>query len=209
MADRIHNISLFSGKFHKKILRIVFQILISLIFIFVFLTSKIEAQIWSEDFQSDPAGSTQSSGFPIQWTSTPPVGMIGTFQVEDNGGNHEFVANNLFTGAGTWLSRIIDISPYSSVYISADIKDGGVLDAGQDTISLYYRLNNGPEVLWHMESDDFQETYKTVSVGNLYGNNLQVIIRMRNGDVDEHHFIDNIQIRESDTLFSIASNSWR
>src|SRR4030042_2809209 len=124
MADGIHNISLFAGKFHKKILRAVSQILVSLIFIFTLLTSiETKAQlIWNEDFQSDPVGATQSTDIPIQWTSTPPIGMVGTFHVEDDGGNHEFVANNLFTGAGTWLSRFINISSYSGVYISVDIK---------------------------------------------------------------------------------------
>jgi len=61
----------------------------------------------------------------------------------------------------------------------------------------------------HMESDDFNGgAYKTVAVGNLSGDSIQVIVRMRNGDVDEHHFIDNIEIHRSDTLFSIGSANW-
>ncbi|KPL25972.1 MAG: hypothetical protein AMS23_03860, partial [Bacteroides sp. SM1_62] len=185
----------------------ILQILFMMVVISVF-SAGLSAQIWNEDFESDTVGSQQGNGTPSKWISFYETTGGGTYQVENNLGNNEFVVNNPFIGPVVWQSEFVDINAYSQVYLQADIRESGDLDPGTDTIALYYQINDGPEVLWHMEFDEFSETFITVRVGNLVGDSMRVIVKMRNGDVDEHHHIDNIEIHEHDTLYSVATGNW-
>jgi hypothetical protein len=170
------------------------------------LHGQIRAQLpWTEDFETYNEGATDGTGTPPRWTSTPPGGET-YFEVRDNG-NKEFVGLYL-TDVAIWETEFIDISSYPNVYISVDIKESGVLDATWDTIQLYYQINDSTEVLWHKEDDDFSESYITVSVGNLSGDSIKLIIRSRNGDTDEAYYFDNIVIDEPDTIFSVSSGNW-
>ena len=117
------------------------QILISTVLITLFSAS-ISAQIWSEDFESDTVGSQQGNGAPTKWTSFYETTGGGTYQVENNLANNEFVVNNPFTGPVIWQSEFVDISAYSQIYIQVDIKETGVLENQQDTISLYYQTRS-------------------------------------------------------------------
>ena len=185
------------------------QILFSMVLISLFSAS-ISAQIWSEDFESDTVGSNQGNGAPQKWTTTPPPSMNpdSAWGVEDRYNNHEFVGRNLST-AGTWRSEYVDISSNSPVNISVAIRDSGVLEeSGIDTLSLYYRINDGAEILWHKESGNFSSSYITVTVGGLSGDSIQVIIRMRNGDTDETYMFDDVEVHEQRTLYSITDGNW-
>ncbi len=182
------------------------QILFSLVLILLFSAS-ISAQIWNEDFESDTVGSTQGNGASPKWTTTPPPAP-DAWEVQQRYSNHEFVGRNLATN-GTWESEFIDISSYTAVYVSVAIRDSGALSQGSiDTLSLYYQINDGPEVLWHKESGSFSSSYVTVTAGGLIGDSIQVIVRMRNGSASETYIIDDIEVFEHRTLYSITDGNW-
>ena len=172
-------------------------------------SENISSQIWTEDFESDAVGATQGLGTPPRWTSTPPASMNNdsAWAVESRYGNKQFLGRNL-SDVGIWETKFVDISSYSSVYISVALRDSGVLDNFQDTIQLYYQINNGSQVLWHKESGNFSTSFITVSTGNLSGDSIKVIVRIRNGDTDETHIIDDIEIHAHQTLYSISNGNW-
>ena len=167
-------------------------------------TLKINAQIWFEHF---PEGNGTTIDPQGKWTLSTPFGNNGTFNIQ----NFSLVANNLFYGPAIFTSQSINISSYSRVYISLKVRETGVMDHFQDSISLYYRLDGGPEILWGSESDDFDnnsQTWVTESVGNISGSALQIIVKMRNGDNDEHFYLDDVGVYSQPTLYSIQSGNW-
>ena len=182
------------------------HILFCMVLIWMYSAS-LSAQIWSEDFESDAIGAQQGQGTPPKWTTTPPPAP-DAWGVEQRYSNNEFVGRNLHT-VGTWESEFIDISTYSAVYLSVAIRDSGAMTEGDiDTLSLFYQINDGPEVLWHKESGNFSSSYVTVNVGGLSGDSIQVIVRMRNGSTSETYMIDDVEVYDLyffDTELTAAS----
>ncbi|MBS0011248.1 MAG: hypothetical protein KFF49_07550, partial [Bacteroidales bacterium] len=164
----------------------------------------MQAQIWLETFPEaddtypDPEG---------RWTLSTPDGNNGTFGIKSN----SIVANNIYWGPAIWTSEAIDISSAGKVYISLDIRETGTMEADQDSISLYYRLDGGPEILWGSETDDFDGNsgaWVTKTISNLSGSTLQIIVKMRNGAADEFHYLDNVAVYQHRTLFSRVGGDW-
>ena len=112
---------------------------IFVIFIFLQISSfqSLFAQpavLYFEDFESYTGGEQTGTGSPPDWTTIPSGN--GNFSVVDNG-NKEFYCN-FVQSLAVWETKFVDISAYSNIFISVDIKDNNSgLDPTIDTITLY------------------------------------------------------------------------
>ncbi|MEN7551109.1 choice-of-anchor L domain-containing protein [Rapidithrix thailandica] len=142
-----------------------------------------QTTIWLEDFNL-PNYSTSDNG-ATAWSSTQPSGADWWIVWSS-----EYYGKDL-DGEATWTSEQIDISTYTDVSISIDMRESGTLESS-DYIRAYYSIDGGGEVLFGAESDDFTST--TFSAANLNGNTLRIIIRARNDSNNEYYYFDNVRV---------------
>ncbi len=113
---------------------------------------------WKEDF--DLANGTTADNGSTAWSSSTSAGSA-----EVSGGRFEF--SNTDPNGGTWTSEVIDISGFSSVDLSVDVKGTGPMERA-DGLTLSYVLNDGNAVVFFDDHDSFSA--RTASVEGLSGN---------------------------------------
>lgn len=96
-----------------------------------------------------------------------------------------------------WRSEQIKLGGNRAKF-SLDISSLGNLESGTDYIRVYYRLDNGSEILAG-EAKGNIAGIKTVSAESLQANILQIVVRMKNSDLTERYFLDNILVNWDDT----------
>jgi hypothetical protein len=155
--------------------------------------------IWNEDFNSYANGTTTSS----KWSITGS-GTVWSVQ------NQEMKAANVSIGPEfVWTSAVIDISAYSSVNLSALLKDDSDdKKEATDYIRVSYKLNGGVETPFTTNGilfDDFPSPYYlTASQNNLSGNTVQIIIRILCNANDEEYYFDDVTVSANNTPPSIS-----
>ncbi|WP_378187004.1 T9SS type A sorting domain-containing protein [Aquimarina sp. W85] len=150
--------------------------------------------VWHENFQHANGTTSDSgaSGWSLQNTGT------GTFSIQNN----ELVASFGATNEGIWISEAVDISSFSSVTISADLKSETLTGNGfedADFIKVGYILNNGSEQTFFENTaglgTEIMGTATAVAVSQpLQGQTLQVVIRLKNSFTDEFYTIRDVKI---------------
>ncbi len=170
-------------------------------FIFLSFNSQAQTTIYFEDFESDTVGATTSA--LSQWTIDLNGKSPNYFEVRQVGGNKWMAANNT-KGEVIWRSSIMDISCYGNVDVEASINlaEDGTLESG-DYIRVRYILDGGNEINFETNgslSDDFSP--RKASQTSLFGNTLQIVIRMNNNDVGEVHRFDSIWVRGTSGFFT-------
>ena len=184
--------------------------------------------LWIEDFDL-PNGTAQDAG-PTAWSSS--YSGPGSFSVQ--GGS--LVAENTMTEA-VWESEVIDIS--ATNYAEIDLSLTKFVNNGSRTILLlqlrsepdylrfYYKIDGGPEVLFHETiSNGVEREVDTENLSKvLKGNTLQIVLRFQTTPVEsricfivcpswdvvlnDYYSIDHISVKEVATLYSRASGNWR
>lgn len=165
---------------------------------------------WVEDF-SLPNGTTSDNG-ATGWT-LQNIGS-GTFSVQNN----EMMVSFSSANEGVWLSDVIDISGKTDVVVSALLRSGtaGSSDylEDDDYIRVYYKLNNGPEILIYGDEAGLNGVNNgtsslTVNSGPLSGSTIQIVIRARNSHSTERYYFDNVTLTgtESAAVNAIATAS--
>ncbi|NII25488.1 hypothetical protein HB364_10370 [Pseudoflavitalea sp. X16] len=151
--------------------------------------------IWLQEFTC--SNGTTSGNAPNAWTSSTPS---GNFAVK----NYEFYVNHIEPGnvEGLWKSETFSIAGKANVTISVAVRsaatNGDALDnsgSGIDYVRLYYKLNNGAEVLFKEYLGTINNNNATFSIGSvssLSGSTLQIIIRARTTSYYEHYYFDNV-----------------
>ncbi len=158
--------------------------------------------IWLEDFTL--ANGTQVDNGPTAWSRTVAA---ATDWAE--------VRNNLFEARDTdgevvWTSQWVNISGFATgVNLSAVLSENGTMEV-TDSMSIFYRINNGPEVLFPFNgrhADDFGTVNAYAYC--LTGDSIQVICKIKNNANGEQHRLDDVRISECGlpTLFPIGNNS--
>jgi hypothetical protein len=158
--------------------------------------------IWTTGF-TVPDGTTHIDTGLYQWTTS----YTGTATTKFSPANYEFRASNIGAGKeATWTSQVIDISGKANVGVAVHVRscvsDSTVVleadtSANGDYLRLYYKLDDGPEVLFHERSGAINNNYAnytTAAIGSLAGANIQVIIKTRASDASESYFFDNVTI---------------
>ena len=179
---------LFAKAFFKRGSRL----LVAFFLLFAVSTSFSQTTIWLEDFPYSD-GTTVGSGTPPKWTRdvsdcdlTRPYAH---FEVSSN-----YMEGRNLDGEAVWTSELIDISDYTNVKISTDVSKAGTLEP-DDYIRFYYKLNGGTETLFDVNGsieDDFSAT--VASQSGLDGNNLEIVVRVRNNWKYERHRFDNMKV---------------
>ena len=110
--------------------------------------------------------------------------------------NNKFSAWNL-RGEAVWYSRVVDIKNLN-IKASVMLYPATNMESN-DYIKVFYKLNGGKEILMHNGAHfgnigEQQLAY----VNDLKGNTFQIIIRVKNDDMLEKHFFDNILIEGVD-----------
>ncbi|MBD3291251.1 hypothetical protein GF337_20790, partial [candidate division KSB1 bacterium] len=148
-----------------------------------------QAMIWSENF-TYPDGTFSGSGG--KWsvdTSNCSFDGDDHFEVRDNR-----IEGNDLDGEAIWTSESIDISGYSDVSISVDLREVGSMESS-DYIRLYYKLDGGSEILFSINGDNTDDfTNATAEQTGLNGNDLVIVIRMSNSANDEKHRFDDVLV---------------
>ena len=145
--------------------------------------------IWLEDFTL-PNGTTIDNG-PTAWSRT--VAPLTDWAE---------VQNNIFESRDTdgevvWTSEYVDISAYpGGVNLDVDLDNNGNME-NADSIQVFYRLDNGGQVLFPfngMFAGNFGAT--TASAICLVGDSVSIVVRMRNSANNEYYWIDDVTVRE-------------
>ncbi len=171
----------------------------SIVTVDVIEASSQASTFWHEDF-SLPNNSITDSG-----TTGWSVGTScdGTFSVQNN----EFMASFNSACEGVWASDVIDISLKNNVVISVDLRSATASTSdyleSNDYIRVFYKLDNGPEILMYEDYAGLGSTTNTtasatVTSGNLGADNLQVVVRLRNSHSTERYYLDNVKLTGSD-----------
>ncbi len=150
----------------------------------------VEALEWFEDFEGLSNGATSDNG-ETGWTTSRTTG--GTFGVQ----NGKLVINGWSSAEGVWTSDNIDITTSSPVNLSIDIDDTDNNKEAQDYVKIFYKLNNGSEVLVAERSDDIDA--ETITATGLDGNTIQIVIRSIVSSDNESYTFDNITISNDAT----------
>lgn len=156
---------------------------------------------WLEDF-TQPNGTTADTG-PTAWTLENIA--AGTFSVQNN----ELMAAFSAANEGVWKSGVIDIASKSNVVFSLHLRSGSAGSSDyfedDDYIRVAYKLDNGAEIpifndISGLKDSNTGTAYDTVTSPALNGNNLQIIVRLRNSNTTERYYLDNVKLTGYDTV---------
>lgn len=168
-------------------------------------SSGTASAFWIEDFTLSN-GTTSDTG-ATSW-SISNAGS-GTFSVQSN----EFMASFSSANEGVWSSGVVDISSKSNVVISVDLRSGTASSGDNlettDYIQVYYKLNGGAETLVYgdvagLNGVDNGTSSLSVSSGSLNGSTLQIVIRVKNSDVTERYYFDNVKMTGTSSATSLT-----
>ncbi|WP_299211862.1 RICIN domain-containing protein [uncultured Aquimarina sp.] len=106
--------------------------------------------------------------------------------------DNNFTVSNETTN---YSSGAIDISCASKVDISLNIKGEGNME-DSDYINVYYKVDGGAQKTIAKNVNAF--ALKTLSIANISGNKLELIIQAKTSYADEVYTVSNIKIAESD-----------
>ncbi|GIV33136.1 MAG: hypothetical protein KatS3mg031_0671 [Chitinophagales bacterium] len=181
--------------------------------ILCFTVFELQAQVtlYSENFTYDD-GQMQGAGNPPSWTLNNNGFSPAVFSVQSS--------RVQFTNTGgevVWQSRVFPINDWLFVNASVELPATANMEAS-DYLRVYYKINGGAEVLFPTNGNN-PGNYSTriASVSNLSGNTMQIIVRVSNNDVNESHYLDNIQVTGSSDLYyepfnypngTVASSLW-
>ncbi|MDN5216791.1 hypothetical protein QQ020_32270, partial [Fulvivirgaceae bacterium BMA12] len=154
-------------------------------------------EVWAESF--DLADGTDNDNGATAWSTQivpiEPVGGAGEtfFDVRSK----EFFVFNL-DGEGIWTSEIIDISNAGDVAVSLNAEGFGGLNNNPssnqyDYFKVFYKLNGGSETSIASFEGDLPFTTITSS-GNISGNTLQIVLRVKTTGLEEHYAFDNVSV---------------
>jgi len=152
-----------------------------------------------EDFSGYANGTTTSS----KWSIT---GTGNIWSVQSN----EMKGTNVSGGGDlVWSSSVMDISAYSSVSLSALLRDDSDdKKENSDYIRVYYKLDGGSEQQFSTNgnnTNDFANPYTlTASHSGLSGSTIQIIIRIKSNANDEEYYFDNVTMTASFTPAAIS-----
>ncbi|RXJ52128.1 GEVED domain-containing protein, partial [Gelidibacter gilvus] len=159
---------------------------------FSFHTFFAQTTIWSENFNSYSNGTIVGSGTPPKWTRTT-ASQSGHFLVQ----SYQMEGYNLKV-ENVWASQIINITQFSNVKLSLNYS--GISTTG-DYINVYYKLDNGSEIPFSSNGITTGSagtfTNRIASQVGLNGNNVQIIIRLKNdkkGNADAYYSFDNVLV---------------
>jgi hypothetical protein len=159
-------------------------------------TSLVAGNIWQEAF---PVNGINVDTDATPWSVQAPSGAVAA-----TNGNQFRVSNTGTTGEAVWTSGSINIAGKTNVTISAGVRSsitGSAVmnETGEyaDYIRLYYKLNNGAEVLFYEKKaavNSHSSTLTPVSISALSGNNLRIVVRARATGNDEFYYFDNMLV---------------
>ena len=146
---------------------------------------------WQETFDREQpvTGEDGEKAWTLSYQGKGNLGVKG----------REFEMKNVQRGGAAeavWRSKVIDISALERVEVSVEARSDGRLDAQQDYLRLYYRLDGGKEVPIAKLSGNFNEDQaQTFSVSDLEGSRLQVIVKGRNNASSKRYYFDDVRIQ--------------
>ena len=142
--------------------------------------------IWSEDFPY--ADGTESSS---KWSCD-----VSGCQLDEGQDYFEVRSNHMegrdLDGEAVWISEAIDVSGYKDILLSVDMSHNGNLETS-DYIRVYYNLDGSGETFFETNGnmvDDFSTATATQS--GLNGNQVVIVICVKNNANTEYHQFDNI-----------------
>ncbi|MDX2246951.1 MAG: T9SS type A sorting domain-containing protein [Bacteroidia bacterium] len=147
---------------------------------------------WTEDFADLPNGTTSDEGSSGWSLNTTQVGNAAVFSVQAQKFRAQYTV-----GEGVWMSEVINISE-APAKISLQIQSQGPLESTgiyRDYIRVYYKLDDGNEVLITEKSGNINYgNLETVTISDLTGSTLQIVIRALTTGTDEAHVWDNVKV---------------
>lgn len=160
------------------------------------ITGNTQTTIWSENFETGyadndavaqdnnlPSGADWlKSGTPTNWWRVESDNVLaGSFSM--SGRNTD--------GVMTWTSESIDISGYSNISISIDLKE--INCEGVDIIETFYNIGAGNIEFGNTNGDgDFNSTNNTIT--GLNASSLVIVVTLNNNGGGERLIFDNILV---------------
>ena len=174
----------------------------SLLFILLSLSSFSQSTIYSEDFSSQNGKGAIGGVSNITIDTSGVTWSVDTSDVnfQDASDYVQVVNENLefrdTEGNAKWTSASIDISNLTSLTLSMDLSEVGTMESS-DTISVYFKIDNGSETLIRVINDDFGSISLTDTSISGTGSSLYIIVYGKNGADSEKYRIDNIIVKGS------------
>jgi hypothetical protein len=170
--------------------------------VFLLVSHFTFGQLWSEDFS-----------LPDGITTNPPDWITDVSGANFTSQGHFQVVSGQMEGKGVggeviWYGDTIDISASANVAISMLVSESGGMES-TDYFRAFYVLDGGPENLIGELTDDIPGGGPvSLSVGNLNGSTLQVVVRLFNNANNEEWRFDDVTISVPAYIYSINTGSW-
>ncbi len=148
------------------------------------------AVLFRENFENTAEGAREVAG---EWRTDSP-GSSGRLQAA-RASTRRFLTGTALEGGGTWRSRAIPIAGHPRVTARLRLSEIGVMEPG-DWIRAFYRVDDGPLVLWFQHTGQIPIGAKGVDrdLPGLSGKTLHLVFEFSNNGQDEAWRIDNLEV---------------
>ncbi len=163
-----------------------------------------QTTLYSETFtgQNNKGASGSASGIIIDTSGVSWSVDTSAVNLQDANDYIQVVSERIefrdTEGKAKWSSPAIDIAGFDSLTLSIDLLEVGAMESS-DSIMLYYKIDNGPELELKVIADDFVSYILTDTALSGTGSELFVIVYAVNGADTEKHRIDNVTVKGSPT----------
>ncbi|MBD80824.1 MAG: hypothetical protein CL840_18050 [Crocinitomicaceae bacterium] len=176
--------------------------LLSLSIILFSLVATSQSTIYTQDFSSQNGKGAIGGSPSITIDTSDVTWSVDTSDVnfQDASDYIQVVSEKLefrdTEGNAKWISSAITITNLISLTLSIDLSEVGTMESS-DTISVYYKIDNGSETLVRLINDDFTSVTLTDTALSGTGDALYIIVYAKNGADTEKHRIDNVTVKGS------------
>ena len=161
---------------------------------FVFVRSLFSS--WKENFEDDLSDGASVDNGDTAWITSGFADSGGGEYFAVSGGRFE---SHVTGDEAVWTSETIDISQASSVDLSVDLISSpgpGGLESS-DYVRTYYKLDGGEEVEFSEYLGQIPGDFQQVTVSDLSGGTVEIIIKTKTGGYNERYLWDNVSVTES------------
>jgi hypothetical protein len=169
------------------------------------------SQVWREQFNGLPNGTTVDSDGTV-WSTISPSGGAASFSKQTPVAGYELLLINDTGTEGAWLSQVIDIAAYGEVAIEVTLYSNFTFSS--DYIKCFYKINGGAEVQFGELQGNNGLNITSAASAIVTGNTLQIIIRGKDntpgltaGVINALAF-DDVTITNISVLYSRISGNW-
>ncbi len=175
-------------------MQIILRFILVVSILFIVGQAYSQTTIWSEDFEGYNDGDTvaldnNSANSSPDWSYGPGSQVNKVFATQPINGNLSFYHRQ---GTSTWTTEVIDISSFTNVSITLNIKEQTC--EANDKMETFYSIDGGTPIEFGDGNGDGNFNSAVNTVNNLSGSTLELSILTVSDAIDDKHKFDDIVI---------------